>query len=73
MWVFSINESGITKWKVSEGHGPLAAEARVVDVSETKVNPVLVDGGLGRIEALKMNLAITQSEGSEGFCVEVQP
>lgn len=53
MWVFSINESGITKWKVPEGHGPLAAVARVVDVSETRVNPVLVDGGLGRIEALK--------------------
>lgn len=61
MWVFSINESGITKWKVPEVHGPLAAVARVVDVSETTVNPVLVDGGLGRIEALKMNLTITQA------------
>lgn len=40
---------------------PLAAVVRVVDVSETRVNPVLVDGGLGRIEALKMNLTITQA------------
>lgn len=68
MWVFSVNERGITKWKVTEGHGPLAAVARVVDAPETRVNPVLVDGGLGGIEALKTNLTTTQAWVSEGFC-----
>lgn len=35
----------ITKWKVPEDHGPLAAVVRVVDVSATRVNPVLVMEG----------------------------